>query len=346
MSALRFMRLLLGTSAAFAAAVYVFIVVLDPYQDVPFAPVLTRAPVSTNQRFAYPALARDPLFDSAIIGDSTVRLLDPERLGAATGARFVTLAMNSATAYEQSRVHGLFAAGHRAARYLVVGIDGVWCQREASADYTFRAFPEWMYDDNRWNDLWYLFNDKALEDAVRMLELVNGRRAPRYRRDGYADFTRGFGAYSRARAEHRIYGGPVYPYAKHAALPQTAHPDWHYPQLDVLAAMLARHSPATRIALVFVPLHAHFLASSADNFAECKGRVVQRFGGATTIALLDYMYASPLTTTDSNYWDNLHYTAAVARLLESDIAAALGARPPSSGFVRQLALPAAPAGGL
>ena len=59
MGAQQFLCWLLRTSAALGSALYAFILILDPYQDVPFSPPLPRAPISTNQRFSYAALARD-----------------------------------------------------------------------------------------------------------------------------------------------------------------------------------------------------------------------------------------------------------------------------------------------
>ena len=94
----QFIRWVMFAVVAFGGILYGAILILDPYQNVPFSPSLNRAPVSTNQRFAYPALARDPIFDSAIIGTSTTRLLDPARLSSFLDARFVNLSMNSATA--------------------------------------------------------------------------------------------------------------------------------------------------------------------------------------------------------------------------------------------------------
>jgi len=38
------------------------------------------------------------------------------------------------------------------------------------------------------------------------------------------------------------------------------------------------------------------------------------------------MIDSPITRIDDNYWDPLHYTAPVAREIESDIAARLAGR--------------------
>ena len=97
----RYLKFVLGSALMVAVVIYAFILVLDPYQNVPFSPALNRAPVSTNQRFSYPSIARDPGFDSVVIGTSTSRLLDPRLLGELTGASFAYLSMNSATAYEQ-----------------------------------------------------------------------------------------------------------------------------------------------------------------------------------------------------------------------------------------------------
>ena len=108
--------------------IYAFVVLVDPFDTLPLSPPADRVPVATNARFAFPALARSPKFDSAIFGTSTSRLLRPAVLNAAFGARFANLAMNAATAYEQSRLlgrvphgasggaHGADWAGHRVVR--------------------------------------------------------------------------------------------------------------------------------------------------------------------------------------------------------------------------------------
>ena len=50
----QFIRFVLFAIAGIGGLLYGFILILDPYQNVPFSPELARAPVSTNQRFAYP----------------------------------------------------------------------------------------------------------------------------------------------------------------------------------------------------------------------------------------------------------------------------------------------------
>lgn len=334
----RILRRLLLFAALFAGVLYAFILVLDPYQNVPFSPDLPRAPIATNQRFSYPAVARDPRFDGLIMGTSTSRLLDPARLGELTGARFANLAMNSATAYEQRRIHELFVRHHPGMRYLVLGVDEVWCTRATDVPrYTFRAFPEWMYDDQPWNDLGYLFNDKALEDAVRMLELLLGQREPKYRRDGYRDFTADFPPWDAAAVARRIYGQGSTRVPDLPVMPSRSQPGWRFAQLDVLAGILDATPGATTVALVFPPLHAHYIARLPEVFAECKGRVLDLVALHDNVVVLDYLYVNALTREDRNYWDPLHFARAVSVRMESDIAAALRGREPRSDHVRTLA---------
>jgi hypothetical protein len=66
-----FIRTFLGAFVVLTLGTYLLILLVDPYCNVPFSLPLDRAPISTNQRFAYPTLARDRAFDSVIIGSST-----------------------------------------------------------------------------------------------------------------------------------------------------------------------------------------------------------------------------------------------------------------------------------
>lgn len=334
MSWRRFLGLTLALFATFSLACYGFILVLDPYQNVPFSPALPRAPVAQNQRYAYPALARQPRFDSAIVGTSMVRLLNPARLDALLGARFVNLAMNSATAFEQQRMNELFLRHHPQAKFLVYAIDDSWCRAATEPDrYTFRDFPEFMFDENRWNDLLYLFNDKALENAVRMLELLNGKREPKYGPDGYFDFTRDFGAYDLARTRQRIYGSPTPPPAPPPLdlEPATAGDATPMANLDLLPALLGAAPADARVVLLMPPMHVWHQQQNATNYRECKARVLDIVGAGRPVTVLDYLLDSPVTRDDGNYWDAIHYGDDVASAIEQDIAAALagrfGARP-------------------
>ncbi len=314
-----------------------FILILDPYQNVPFSPALNRAPISQNQRYSYPALARSSKFDSAVIGTSTVRLLDPKNFDTGLGSHFVNLAMNSATAYEQLQMLRLFMRNHLDARFVVLGIDASWCQPSTSYErYTIRDFPQWMYDDNRWNDLAYLFNDKALENAVRMLELLRGKRNPKYGRNGFDDFTAKFGEYRYDEVASRLYQGAEARegYSVGSLEPGLAHPEWQYSNLALLPTLLSQ-VPRAKLAIVFIPFHANYLRKVAAIYAECKGRVDAILKPYQTVLVLDYMRDTALTRNDRNYWDRLHTNREVADDLVRDVVAELrGEGRPSLNYRR------------
>jgi len=147
----RFFRLAAGTAVLAVAVIYAFVVLMDPFDTLPLSPPITRAPVASNARFAYPSLARSDRFDSAIFGTSTSRLLRPEVLDPEFGARFVNLAMDAATGYEQSRMMAIFRAAHPAARLVLVGLDVSHCIiADTDMKFTARPFPVWMYEGSPW----------------------------------------------------------------------------------------------------------------------------------------------------------------------------------------------------
>ena len=63
----RYLQTLLGALIACALFVYGFVVLVDPYDSIWFSPAIEREPVSTNQRYSFPALARADRFDSAVL---------------------------------------------------------------------------------------------------------------------------------------------------------------------------------------------------------------------------------------------------------------------------------------
>ena len=330
MSWRRFLMTLLLAFSAFVLACYAFILVLDPYMNVPFSPALPRAPVSQNQRYAYPALARSADFDSAIVGTSMVRLLNPSRLNALLEARFVNLAMNSATAYEQVQLNSLFLRHHPTPDVMIYALDDSWCRPATEPErYTFRDFPEFMFDENRWNDLLYLFNDKALENAVRMLELVQGRREPKYGADGYFDFTRDFGPYDLARTRQRIYGTPTPPPAPAVQnlTPAAAAPGQPaMANLQLLPGLLGAAPAGTRRVLLIPPMHLWHQQAYAAGYRACKAEALAVAARAPGVTVIDYLLDSELTRRDEHFWDALHYSDAIAGRIERDVAAALAGR--------------------
>ena len=321
----QFIKDFLLTAVGAGVAIYVLIIVIDPYMNLGVYKLKGRQPVSQNQRFAYPALARRAGINSVIVGTSTTRLIDPASLSI-DGFRFVNLSMNSATAYEQKRILELFLRHHSDTRAVVVGVDRTWCQHgEEIEQLTFREFPEWMYDDNPVNDFAFMFNDKALENTVRMAQLLLGYRQPKYRADGYRDFTLDFGQWRSDEVRDRIYRG-----ASRSATAFTVRPTTgtgQFPLVESLRALVDSAPASARVIIVLPPLHQAHIARHNAELSPCKGAVLTAFSDDSRTAILDYLFSSEVTTRDENYWDQLHFTREVARQVEQDIAGALDERP-------------------
>ncbi|MCC7045819.1 MAG: hypothetical protein IT562_03815 [Alphaproteobacteria bacterium] len=338
----RFLGTLLATGLGVALALAAFLLVVDGYDTVFFAPRFDREPVTSNQRFAFPALAREERFDSAIIGTSTTRLFRPAELDRLFDARFVNLSMNDATAWEQAQIFSVFRRHHSAPRVVIFGIDAVWCAvGDDFRKLTPRPFPAWMYDDDPWNDLLNLFNLPALEETGRQFAYLTGLRKPKYGKDGYTNFLPPDSAYDPKRAILRIYGpgGPVPPPGPVSEPVSDAEArSWRFPMHPLMQEMLAGLPRATVKLFAVVPYHIHNQPApgsrAARQWQECKARLAAMAMAAGNGYVVDFMIESPLTATDSNYWDPLHFTTAVAARLEAAMAEATREKRDRPGLYR------------
>ena len=70
----------LAGAAGCAALLFAFVAVLDPFGMRVGAGQAARPIMDINQRYMYPQLVRSGRFDAAVLGTSTMRLLDPQTL--------------------------------------------------------------------------------------------------------------------------------------------------------------------------------------------------------------------------------------------------------------------------
>lgn len=307
----------------------------NPYRNIPFAPS-DRPLMDVNQRYLYPAVARDFSYDSAVFGTSSIRLLQPARLEEELGGSFAQLAMNAATAYEQSRLASLFlrtrVQAGQVPKTILFGIDSVWCgMGETYERFTDRPFPPWMYDDDRWNDLAYLFNGKAIEIAGRMIGYELGFNTPTYAVDGYANFLPPRTQYDLGKARTNIYGTsepkPIIPQDPpfHASAQELA--GWAFPTHALMEDLLAETPAETRVLFVFVPYHVYHQgipgSHQAAGLRECKQRFAAMAAKRGNSMVLDFMRPSPITQSDDNYWDPVHYGVETAAQVLDLISAAV-----------------------
>lgn len=316
-----FIALCLISMVLCALLINAFILIIDPYDTLPFSPHWQRAPMCANQRFSYPMLTKRAEFDSAIFGTSTLRLMQPTVLNQKFNAKFVNLSMDGASFYEQIKMLDLFLKHHPAPKYIIFGIDFAWCDTgETLKKFSNKPLPEWMYDKNPWLHPLYMFNTHTVMQAIRQLGYITKMKKPRFGLDGYTNFLPEFSQYDLVRARKHLY-------EKKKILKETV-PDNFESQLDIkplafMEAILNQKLPVTtQILFVFVPLHHHFQPSEHTcaglALKKCKAKFIEFAQKKHNVQIFDFMIASEITLKDENYWDPMHYNLSVAaRLMDS-----------------------------
>jgi hypothetical protein len=320
-----------------AALLFGFILVLDPYGARVRTGQPARPLMDLNQRYMYPQIVRSGVFDSAVFGTSTLRLLDPAILSEGLSARFANLGMNAATPWEQMQLAGLFARQVAAPKFVIWGIDQTWCDADATGEarrLTPRPFPPWLYDDDAWNDWPKQLNVTTLEIALRLAAHRLGLQPQRLRGDGYEVFTPPEGTYDLARARFHLYRGydgrppDLAPQSPPAEVSAGERAGWRFPALNWLETTLAAFPAATRRLIVLPPVHAGALpregSAAWQRFQACKAEIAA-IATRQSAVVADYAHSSTLTREDSNYWDPAHYRLPIARRIEAEVIA-LGRR--------------------
>lgn len=319
-------RMLAGTLAVAVLAV----ALANPYGNLP--PLLFARHVITdsNQRYQFPAVVRSGEFDSMVVGTSTARLLRPGALEGLFGGRFANLSLDGGRAWEQYRLASFFQQHVAHPRTLLVGLDNAWCANNADTDrITERGFPEWMYDDDPWNDLPYMLNRRTVEIAGRRFATALGLGRVRIAFDGYQVFTPPEETYNLALVKEHIYGRERAKLlvAAYGTAPPTAveRGAWRFPALAWLEDLIAP-GKWERVVLVFTPPHFSTLPAAGSTLAkmenECKSRVT-RIAEAAGATVIDFRFASPLTRETQNFWDAVHYRVPVGERLVMDIGRAV-----------------------
>ncbi len=339
----RFFRIILIAFAALFIAGYSFILIVDPYGSLPISFDLDRGPVTDEQRFFHPLLARKGDFDSAVIGSSSARMLNPDELNPIFESRFVNLAMNNASVFEQEEIYEVFIRNHPSPKTVIFGIDHVYYKEKHYVKHIgivkAQHFPEWMYDEDPWNDL-PPYNLRTLRHAWKQFKRLTGLETFKYRLDGYDDYSPD--RYDIDLARRLIYGSTT-PKEKKPLVPAVVLSGeeikaLHYPALRHLRRMLERLPEDTLKIVLIMPYHYyHQAAPGSREFIRCeefKKRLAETVCRYRNTHLLDFMIESPLTTRDENYLDGLHYTAAAATLIARSIATGVFSQAEDPDFVR------------
>jgi len=306
----RWLTTFIGTLAVAGALILALVLVVDPY-DSGFGLLGIKGVDDASPRTANASRARDPQFDSAVIGNSTGQLIKPSELSRLTGTRFVQLTTPGTGPREQLAMMDYFVRHHPRIGALVITADAGWCLRDSTLPLQ-HPFPFWLYGESRLDYVTHMFSSRALRHAGRRLMILAGRRQPSAA-DGYWDYEKeGAGEFAPLIAP-RDDGRPA---------PARVSED--FPGVALLDAAI-RKLPAGVAVVLFVPPAFYTTIPrpgtlAAAEEAACKAALQKIVAGRPRSNFIDYRVDNALTRDRANFMDFGHYRAAIARRMEQGIA--------------------------
>lgn len=310
MSGRRFLFLFCGSALALAGALAVLLVLLDPF-DRGHGLFAKRGTLEGGPRTANVSRGRDPDFNAAVIGNSHVQLLMPERLDAATGLRWVQLTVPATLAPEQLAMLRWFVDHHRGmAKALIIGTDYHWCHADPERA-LLRPFPFWLYDPAPLTYFGNLFRMQAARLLPRKIAYLAGLTQAR-RADGYWDY--------------EAYRTHDETYLRRNIEQLRASTFWNdtgrFPWIDRLGEALARLAPELKVVLLAPPVHPDALPAAGSSQAAAERACIaalERIAAARPgTAVLDVRKESGRFADPRFFWDATHYSKPVAEQIERE----------------------------
>jgi hypothetical protein len=317
----RFAAVFVAGAAVLLVGIVAFAYALDPY-DTGRSTLFHKPGVRPQgPRTAGPSRGRDPAFNAAIIGNSHIQLLSPERLKPLTGLSFVQLSVPATGPKEQFVLADWFVRHHRDARALVIGADDRWCVADPALP-NLKPFPFWLYSRDPLEYAGGLVRYHVLEEITRRLAYLSSRRAERARPDGYWDYEPNYiGLGYDRRPEIRVS------FDRPASSDYIGNTTGRFPAAERLREVIAGLPPHLAVVVLFPPVHAQLLPQpgSAGEVADrsCKAALTAALSTRPNAALFDWRRDRPELRDAAAFFDLTHYRRPIAELVEKEMATAL-----------------------
>ncbi|MBS7698036.1 MULTISPECIES: hypothetical protein [unclassified Chelatococcus] len=313
----RFVVIFCIGSFGFLFGVLALMLLVDPF-DTGRSPVRLKEGVpQQGPRTANVSRGRDQAFNSAIIGNSRVQMIDPAVLSEKTGIPFVALVVQGALPKELLTTWDWFMA-HRAEppKVMVLGIDGVWC----SDDFSKQAnpFPYWLYSLSTLDYLQGLFRSSSLSGLRNYFSYVIGQR-PQAPPNGFWNYENVYGVGTPEQLAHM---------RQELDKPQgTADVNLgnDFPAAQAVAARIATLPADTKVVLVRPPVYITGMPEPGTPAAKaetvCRDIFAKIAAERPNTYIVDWRLDRPENRDPGNFFDHTHYRRSLAERLEAEIVA-------------------------
>jgi hypothetical protein len=319
----RFCVALVGAAAVLFVALAGAVLLVDPYDTGRLGlfgrtGVRDQAAVTANA-----SRARDPRFVAAILGNSHVQALRPDRLGDLAGLSFAALVMPGSRPRDQIAVLEWYLARRGAqAKALVLGLDAWWCTDDPALP-TSGHFPDWLYSPRLADYLKGMIRYRVLEEAAAHLGYRLGLERP-VRADGFDDYepvylSLGAGDAAAVRTKLARPIGLVVP-----------NRSGRFPSVERLRSALAALPAETALVLLWPPVFPTGLPApgSPEHGAwfGCRAAIADLARSIRSARIVDWT-TRPEAADPGHFFNHDHYKDSLARWVERSIAGELQGRP-------------------
>jgi hypothetical protein len=312
----RWLVILACTIAVGTSLLFVLMIMVDPYDSGRFGFLGIEGINDWNQRTANASRARDPRFDSAVIGNSHGQIISPAALSRSTGAHFVQLTVPATSSREQLAILDFFLRHHPRVEGLVIITDEVWCTHDPALP-PAASFPFWLYGDSTLDYASRLLSWRAIGHSFQRIMIGLGLRH-RSDPDGFSDYEE-----SKIRDRH--------PDDVEQNLPSssagTGIASNFFPAVRLLERVISRLPASVPIVLVIPPtFYTAIPQPGSIEAAErngCNTALKSVVAGRLNSNFINYSVDNALTRDRMNFVDVSHYRAKVARKMEEGIAASI-----------------------
>lgn len=311
----KFALIFLGITGGAIFVIWLFIVIIDPWGMLPLSPSFHRIPISTNARYSFPALAINQQFDSAIIGTSTSRPLQPQILNKPFDAHFVNLSMNASTPWEQEKLFNLFIKHHLHPKVMIFNADNLWCFGDPH--YASRPIPLWMYEGSPWVGYLKMANQYALQEAVNQFAWLIGLKKQRYGSDGHTPLLPASFIYDPKKVDKKF---SEWTQADNSP-PNGRIPN--QPALPRLQRMINKLPTDTLKIIIIPPFSAEFYGNSDGwtdtSWKACKSNLTHLAKITPNTTTIDFALPNHFTQKRTSFWDPIHYRSFTAKMVMDGI---------------------------
>lgn len=302
----------LGALGIGALLLYAVMIAVDPYDTGKFGLLGIDGVDDRDTHTAAASRARDPTFESAVIGNSTAQMLNPGDLSRATGLRFVQLYLTGGSPREQLAVLDFFLRNHQRVGALVIVTDPFWCTHER-ADPRPGDFPYWLYGNSSLAYAARLTSWPAIEHVSQRISIGLGMRK-RNDPDGFFSYEDIW-----LPGVFREINRPRDP--KPAA---TAAGRGIFPEISSLDDVV-KQLPAHVSVVLIVPPTFHTTVAKPGTPAAverdaCNAALQRIVAGRPHSNFLNYRVENALTSDPENFADFIHYRPIIAARMVEGIA--------------------------